>query len=93
MSLARDASFRQIIRDAIGQVGTDFDSGHDFVNKVAKAALDQVHERGLAIHDPANCVRVPWQERGRAEESLGRDMTPEEQVTLGVVKPFDDVPA
>ena len=102
MSAGRDASFRQIIREAIAAVGTDFRTAHEFENKVAKAALDQVHARGLAIHDPENCIRRPWQDREKpprgdrtgqdAPEAIGREMTLDEQIAVGMVVVSDDVP-
>ena len=95
MSTARDASFRQCVRDALGVIGDDFRTVPEFTNKLAKEVLDQVHRRGLAIHDPANCVRVPWQERGKPQpdEELGRPMTLAEQVRVGLIVPSDDIPA
>jgi len=82
----------------------DFDDPHTakFATTLANHLLMNLHERGLAIHDPANCVRVPWQERERAAgarqtgqdapNEYGREMTLDEQIAVGLVSAADDVP-
>lgn len=86
----RDRSFSRIVEEAYSET---FAYGDGLTDEMAAEILKRLHERGLAIHDTANCVRVPWQERaGRVQpgETLGRPMTEAEMAAVGLIS--DDVP-
>lgn len=94
----RDGSFRAIVLKAITIEAGGLDRGAGevvFAKAVATSILERLHERGLAIHDPANCVRRPWQDRTKDAamppiETVGREMTLDEMAAVGLVS--DDVP-
>lgn len=101
MSEQRDASFRQVVKDAVVEViqatGMPINERSD-AHLLSIAILRRLHERGLAIHDPVNCRRVPWQDRVKpsasngSQEPPGREMTLEEQAAVGLLEVADDVP-
>jgi hypothetical protein len=98
VSAARDASFRQIVRNSFNAV----DGRRSAASQIAEAILAELHERGLAIHDVENCIRRPWQDREKgagavrtgveAPETIGREMTLDEQIAVGMVAVSDDTP-
>jgi hypothetical protein len=93
----RDRGFAALVDRAVGEVLAE-DGRVDRANSgaVAGRIVAAMRADGFAIHDTANCVRKPWQDRaGRAvrpDSTLGREMTPDEQIRLGVVVPSADVP-
>lgn len=92
----RDRSFARIVERAVydlhvvqGYVAPK-DGG-----AIAAAILAMLHADGLAIHDPQNCVRKPWQQRQAreaAQEPVGRPMTVEEQIRVGLLTVTDELP-
>jgi hypothetical protein len=102
----RDRSFRAVVAYVGEHVGIHLLPGSMEkidIDRFARALLDELHARGLAIHDPANCLRKPWQERGRDSgvqpiETMGRAMTSDEMIMVGLLAvgdaldTFDDVP-
>jgi hypothetical protein len=97
----RDSVLRSEVRRALMDTLDDHPDpaerrSGEFSDLLGWRLLHKLRARGLAVHDFENCVRKPWQERaGRAlppDSSLGREMTPDEQIRLGVAVPYDDVP-
>lgn len=93
----RDRSFTRIIEGALLEVGAPDEDDDSTVHAASVSAVvkRKLREAGLAIHDPANCIRRPWQERnGQMQpiESFGRPMTAQEQIDLLGVQVSDEVP-
>lgn len=102
MSGQRDASFRQVVKDSVKEVlrelnAVSMHSDEFDAHSLSIVILRRLHDRGLAIHDPVNCIRRPWQDREKPQRTsgpttLGRDMTPEEMIATGFLTVSDDVP-
>lgn len=95
----RDRGFAAIVFEALTATvdrETPLSVGKPLSDRVAGTILQLLHERGLAIHDPASCIRpTTWQGKqamGELKQPAGRAPSLEEAVRLGMIEASDDLP-